>query len=190
MPAWLDNRNRKDYNFLSTLKWAIGRAQGPRTTKEESNNMPTRAKVSGKDYGLEVTSAGFVLDDLTAANFDAQLTKFDGVQTAFDNVSLITFDGENYAALLSPAVSVPVVTEAQREIKWRIDVKDATGDVLGDWSVEVGGADTSLLVLNSDDLDLTAGAGLALKVAIEANCVSRTGNAVTLESAKLVGRNT
>lgn len=152
--------------------------------------MTIRAKVSGKDYGLEVTTAGFVLADLTAANFDAQMILFDGVQTAFDNVSLITFDGENYAALLVSPSSVPVVTEAQREIKWRVNVEDATGDTLGDWSVEIGGADTALLVLNSDDLDLSAGAGLALKVAIEANCLSRTGNAVILESAKLVGRNT
>lgn len=152
--------------------------------------MPIRAKASGIDYGLETTTAGFVLDTLTAANFDAQVIKFDGIVTAFNNVSLITFDGENYAALLTPPVSVPVVTEAQREIKWRVDVKDATGDTLGDWSVEIGGADTSLLVLNSDDLNLAAGAGLALKTAIEANCLSRTGNAVTLVSAKLVGRNT
>lgn len=152
--------------------------------------MTTRAKVSGKDYGLEVTSAGFVMLDLSAANFVAQMTAFDAIQTAFDGVSLITFDGENYAALLLAPVAVPVATEAQREIKWRVDIVDATADPLGDWSVEIGGADTALLVPNTDDLDLTAGAGLALKTAIEANCVSRTGNAVILESAKLVGRNT
>lgn len=152
--------------------------------------MTTRAKVSGKDYSLEVTSAGFVMADLTAANFVAQLAAFDAVQLAFDNVSLITFDGENYTALSVAPVAVPVATEAQREIKWRADIKDATADPLGDWSVEIGGADTALLVANTDDLDLTAGAGLALKTAVEANCLSRTGNAVILESAKLVGRNT
>lgn len=152
--------------------------------------MTTRAKVSGKDYSLEVTSAGFVMLDLSAANFVAQMTAFDAVQVAFDGVSLITFDGENYAALLLAPSAIPVATEAQREIKWRVDVKDATGDPLGDWSVEIGGADTALLVANTDDLDLTAGGGLALKTTIEANCVSRTGNAVVLESAKLVGRNT
>lgn len=152
--------------------------------------MTTRAKVSAKDYSLELTSAGFVMADLTAVNFDAQLTSFDAVQTAFDGVSLLTFDGENYAALLSSPLVVPAATEAQREIKWRLDIKDASADPLGDWSVEIGGADTSLLVPNTDDLDLTAGAGLALKTAIEANCVSRTGNSVVVESGKLVGRNT
>jgi hypothetical protein len=151
--------------------------------------MTVRANVAAIDYSLERTSAGFEMDEITAANFAAQNTAFIAVQTAFNGVSLLTFDGENYPARQLAAASIPVAKAAQREIKWRVKMTDAI-DSLGDWSVEIGGADTSLLVANSDDMDLTAGAGLALKNAIEANCVSRLGNAVTVISATLVGRNT
>jgi len=150
--------------------------------------MTVRARVSGIDYTLEGTSAGFNMIDVTAANFDAQVTSLGIVQTAIQAVSLIDFEGQSMYAVDDPAEQdQPVSPYAQRESKWLCSMTD---DVTAkSVRMEIGGADLTLLVGTTEFMDLTAGAGLALKAAIEAEVVSDAGNAVTLNSVKHVGRN-
>ncbi len=174
------------------LKWPADRdtqAESKITNRKEQQEMSVRASILGLDYSLEATKTGVVMLDMTALNFDAQVTALGAAQTGIQGVTLIAFDGAIYPAVDTPRETVPPASAAaQREIKWLCRLTDAI-DPMGNWSFEIGGADTSLLVLNSDIMDLTAGAGLALKTAIEANTVSRLGNAVVLAEAKLVGRN-
>lgn len=79
--------------------------------------------------------------------------------------------------------------EAQVEKRWLVRYTDnTTGDK---YRFEIPTADASLLTGNggSDLLPLTAGAGAALKSAIEAVGRSPDGNAITVSSVEFVGRN-
>lgn len=150
--------------------------------------MTVKASLLGLDYSDEATRIGVEMADMTAVNFDAQVTAILAVQVAIQGVSIIGFAGVLYPGVDTPRETTPAaLPAAQREFKFRCKLTDAINP-LGNWSFEIGGADTALLVANTDLLDLTAGAGLALKTALEANCVSRLGNAVVLVEGKLVGR--
>lgn len=151
--------------------------------------MTVRATFSGLDYSREHTRTSGWMVDLSAGNFVAQGTAIAAVTTAIQGVSLIDFDGAVYPAhVTTTETAPPAATEAQREIKWRVSIRDATTNKLS--SMEIGGADTSLLVANTDLMDVSAGAGAALVTALEAELVSEVGNAITVEEVRLVGRRT
>jgi len=79
---------------------------------------------------------------------------------------------------------------AQRENKWLGRYHDATNGQK--FSVSWPTADVSLHMTNSEFLDLSAGAGAALKAAFEAIVVSPndSSHATILDSVQFVGRNT
>lgn len=81
-------------------------------------------------------------------------------------------------------------TLAQRENKWLLRYHDATNNVK--YQVSVGTADLTKVIPNSEFVDLTAGAGLAVKTAFEAVVVSPgdSSHSVILDSMQFVGRNT
>lgn len=151
--------------------------------------MPSRGTLKAKDFGSESTRFGFDIVQLTAANFDAQIALVDALQTAVNNVSLGTFSGKNVAAL-DVKVGVKASDEyAQREAKWRVKYEDDVQPE-GHGSFEIGMPDLTLLVAGTGKLDVSAGAGAALVVAIENAVVSRLGNAITVTTIVHVGRNT
>jgi hypothetical protein len=78
---------------------------------------------------------------------------------------------------------------AQKEIRWLVRYTDNT--TAEKFRFEIPTADGSLLTGNggTDILPLGAGAGAALKSAIEAAGRSPNGNAITVSSVELVGRN-
>lgn len=151
--------------------------------------MPSSAVLSGNDYDSERTSHRFFVPTLNSGNLDTVLGNITTVQNAINGVSLITHNGKSVKAVDTPASGSAAVKSAQREIKWRVVYSD-TVDPIGNGSFEIGGADMSLLGgAGSGDLDTSAGAGLTLVTALEANLVSRLGNSIQVDSIKLVGRN-
>ncbi len=149
--------------------------------------MAVKSSMSGLDWSREGTTLGFYMIALTAANFDAQVANFLTLRTAVQGVTLIAFLGAEYPGVQDVRENSPAgVPAAQRELKWRVRLLDTVTQELSGF--EVGGADTSLLLLNSDLMDLTAGAGLTFANTIESEIVSRNDNSVSVEEVRLVGR--
>ncbi len=150
--------------------------------------MTTRTSISSLDASAEVTNSTFRGVTLTAANFDAQATLVTALKAAIVGIVITQVFRDQSAIVNEIAKSLPSDQFAQRELKWAVTLTDA---VLGSTSViEIGGADLDLLTAGTEFLDITAGVGLALVTAIEAYHLSPAGNAVTVLSAKFVGRNT
>lgn len=150
--------------------------------------MTSSAVFKALDYGNEPTRYGFNVTQLTAANFDAQITLVDALQTATNNVSLGTFSGKSVKAVDVPVGAKATDVNAQRESKWRVTLLDSV-DPVGNGSFEIGMPDLTLLVAGTGLMDISAGAGAALVTAIEAAVVSRLGNAMTVDEIVHVGRN-
>lgn len=150
--------------------------------------MTSSATLKALDYGSEATRFGFHMLQVTAANFDAQVTLLDNIQTAVGNVALGTFLGKSLQAVNVAVGPKATVVNAQREAKWRVSYTDDVQPE-GNGSFEIGMPDLSLLVAGTGIMDVSAGAGAALVTAIEAGVVSRLGNAVTVVDIIHVGRN-
>jgi hypothetical protein len=140
------------------------------------------------DYGKEPTRFGFNIEQMTAANFVAQLALVDALMGAVDNVTLYSWVGNTVQARDIPVGVKATVENAQREAKWRVSYIDATNPI-GNGSFEIGMPDLTLLVAGEGKMDITAGAGAALVTAIENAVVSRLANAVTVSQIIHVGRN-
>ena len=150
--------------------------------------MTSAATLKSLDYGNEATRFGFPMVQVTAANFDAQSTLLDNIQSAVGNVCLHVYLGKSLLAVNVAVGPKAIVVNAQRESKWRVTYIDGT-DPIGNGSFEIGMPDLSLLVAGTGNMDVSAGAGAALVTAIEAGVVSRLGNAVTVDTITHVGRN-
>jgi len=138
----------------------------------------------------ESASFRFPVITLTAANLVAQQALHADLAVAINGVSLgvvrhTTTLLEETIGSGNPAAS----TLAQRENKYLLRMKDVVSGQKFRVSIPV--ADLSILPNNSEFLDLTAGAGLALKDAVEAVVRSPYdgSHAVSLDSAQFVGRN-
>lgn len=146
-----------------------------------------------RDFDSEVGRTRFQGDTINAANFDAMNTLITALAAAIQGVTTGAQANDMRVYSETPAVGTPADQWSQREIKWLVSMYDATAGKR--CRVEIPTADLALLDATSDDpnvrrsLDLTAGAGLALKDAIEAYH-KPFGNAVTVESVIVVGRNT
>lgn len=139
----------------------------------------------------EVTTWSVPVTTLTAANYVAKKALIDALQTAVNDVVLgvlrntdVTIDRELVSILPS---NNPL---AQRENKWLARYHDSVTQLR--FQVSIGTANLSLKIAHSENLDLTAGVGLALKTAFELIVVSPDDSAhsVVLDSVKFVGRNT
>ncbi len=150
--------------------------------------MTSSGTLKARDYGNEATRFGFRMVQLTSANFDAQIALQDALQTAVNNVSLGTFSGKSLQAVDAPVAAKATVVNAQRESKWRVTYTDDV-DPIGNGSFEIGMPDLSLLIADTGQMDITAGAGAALVTAIENAIVSVLGNAITVLTIIHVGRN-
>lgn len=151
--------------------------------------MTSLVTLSGKDYGNEGTRHSFYFPTVTSANYDAQSAAIDSVQAAINSVVTGNFSGLRWLArneLVGAKASDP---DAQRERKWLVSYTDDT-DPIGNGSFEIGMADSAELASDSENMNVASGNGLALVTALEANLVSRLGNAITISSIKLVGRST
>jgi hypothetical protein len=89
--------------------------------------------------------------------------------------------------ILAGSSTPPSNKFAQRELKFWCKYTDTVNGKVYSFSIPC--ADAALVVGNTDMVDLSTGAGLDLKTEFDANCLSELGNAVSLNSVELVGRN-
>lgn len=136
------------------------------------------------DYSNEVSSVGIHVDAPTDLQITAFFSAVNGVSLGTLEKSVLVEKTNKDAGSTTP----PTDKFAQRELKWLCKYTDNV--TLLRYRFEIACADADLLVGNTDMIDLTAGAGLALKTAFQAAAVSPDGNAVTLNSVEFVGRNT
>lgn len=136
------------------------------------------------DYSNEKSTVKIrVLDAIGDAALTAIFDAVDGVTIGNPGQSTLNTSAEKDAGTGVP----PANQFAQRELKWLAKYQDNVNNRT--YRFEIPCADASLLTANVDRLDLTSGPGAALKSAIDANAKSQDGNAVTLVSVELVGRN-
>lgn len=137
-----------------------------------------RVNLSYIDREGEIGSVGVFIADMTAGTFTAQNGLIDDLVTAIAGVSTLNLKKDSRIAVetnLTPAR--PTDGFAQRGVKWLVRAVDTNGNAV---TFHIPGADLDLLPANSENLNLTAGAGLALKDAIEAVVRSNDGDAIVV----------
>jgi len=133
-----------------------------------------------RDSSNEVSVSKWNVGDLTPITLATALTQMGDLKTAINAVVL----GEGASSGWGDNDQLPVVrpTDAscQRGIKWTVAWQDTVTGGKGNNYIPT--ADLSLLPLvggvRSEDMDISAGVGLALKTKIEALCKSPAGNAI------------
>jgi len=139
------------------------------------------------DHDAEASSVGMGIPDLGVGNIAAQLTLVDAVETALLAVTIGELQSKSVIATTEDfAVTPPADGYSQRETKWLVSGVDTEGN---NASMEIPCANLDLLPSGSGVLDLSAGAGLALKSALDDVWTSRQGNLVTVARVIHVGRN-
>lgn len=147
------------------------------------NTLKSNGEPESGNFRLPITT-------LTAANLVAQQALLATLAAAIAGVTMGTVRHtttllEETVGTSNPAAS----TLAQRENKYLLRMHDVTTGQK--FRASLPTADLSILPNNSEFLDLTAGAGQALKDALEAVVKSPfdASHAVSLDSAQFVGRN-
>ena len=141
--------------------------------------------------GTMETSTGLV----TALTLPALLTQVGALRTATQALVRGVISNEQqtvFNTILSAAL--PVDQDAQRGNKWLVKYHDNTpffddpvnaipnDAYLRKFRVMIPTANNSLLTDNENDLDITAGVGLAFKTAFEAIAKSPAGGSVVIDS--------
>ena len=150
--------------------------------------MTSAVQMGVTDYDGEPSSFGFLIPDLSSANYDASLVVVNGIQTAIDAVTLQDVSRKVVKAVDEPYGGASADPYAQRESKWRVVYTDDV-DPIGNGSFEIPCADLTLLVPGTGEMNTAAGAGATLVTTLEADVVSRLGNAISIERIVHVGRN-
>lgn len=146
------------------------------------------AEWSFQDYSREKSRVRMQFQDMTAANYDATKTLMDNVRTAILGVQQENCE-QTYIVVAQSIFNsrAPATAKnSQRESKWLLTLADTTTNKLSRHEIPIAKLD--LVTANTDFMDLSAGAGLALKTAIEAGVKSPAGNAVSLISVQFVGK--
>jgi hypothetical protein len=77
--------------------------------------------MSYKDYNSEGSSVAVRTADMTAANFDASVTAWNGLRDAIEAVTLASLQTVTFLAVVQePMGALPVSEYAQRESKWLV----------------------------------------------------------------------
>jgi len=139
----------------------------------------------------ETTTMSVPITTLNAGNYAAQSALIADLITALEGVT-IGNPIKSETVILRDIISSDAASDtlAQRENKWLIRYH---GNTLNQkFQVSIGTADLSQLVDHTEFMDLTTGAGSALKSAFEAIVKSPddASEGVTLDSVQFVGRNT
>jgi len=139
----------------------------------------------------ETTTISLPVTTLSAANYAAQSALIAALVTALEGVT-IGNPAKSETVILREIISASPASDvhAQRENKWLIRYHGNTLEQK--FQASIGTADLDQLIANSEFMDLTTGAGAALKSAFEAIVKSPNdaAEAVTLDSVQFVGRNT
>lgn len=139
------------------------------------------------DHDSEGSTVGVTIADINAGNIAGTLAALATLAAAVDAVVVGTPRQEQVIAVTTEIAGVaPASGWAQRETKWLVSGVDSQGLSC---TLEIPTADLTLLAGGAKNLDISAGAGLALANALNAVWLSRAGNAVTVSKITHVGRN-
>lgn len=144
------------------------------------------------DYSREKSTFSVWSQDLTAANFDAQATARQALETAMLQLVLGTLNKEGYSSQAIGVNTPPASPAAQRENKWLIRYEGFQSGKI--FTVELPVADlitAGHLLPNSDEADLTDADWTAFISAFNAFVRSPDDptEAVVFLDAHFVGRN-
>ena len=150
--------------------------------------MASEYSVTLLDYSREKSSVRFNTVQITAANFDAQMTAMLDLRNAIDGITLGAIQSERRVAQNNVLTNVPPLsTTAQRESKWLAVYVDTVTGLL--YRNEIPTADPALLSNNSDRItSFPAGALGTFKTAFEAVVRSPAGNTTSLQYLEFVGK--
>lgn len=143
-----------------------------------------------RDYGPtgERSTAIFEGVDLTAGNFDAQVTEQNALRNAVNAITLGELTKVTRVAVESPQPGAnPASPFAQRELKWLVRYHD---DVTGKRAtLEIPCADLAKLDPNNEDIADTSDADIAAFItAFEAYVLGPSGNNAVVDQIVFVGR--
>jgi len=142
------------------------------------------------DYSDENSTFGFTSVALTAGNIVAQTTALNAVGAATEALTIGHLSKQQVAQILVDDFALPTNPYAQREMKWLVRYADATTGK--QYSLEIPAPDiTDNVAPNSDVADLGSADWSAWVDAFEAvaKAPDNATNAITVLSARLVGRN-
>lgn len=150
--------------------------------------MAQKVAFTYKDFNDESSTVGFTHGDMTAASFDADHTLISNLSAALGALTLCTQSKKTIVSdELLTGIAQPVDPYAQRESKWLVRYKDTSTQKT--YSLEIPGADLTLLVAGDDRMDPANAAYIAFETAFEAYHRSPAGNPVSLLEIVHVGRN-
>ena len=152
--------------------------------------MTSKMTLSYIDHDGEPSTVTVFGADATAGSFTALNGALDDLRDAIDAVTLLNRTKDERAmSVTETTAALPANGFAQREIKWLVSYTDNVNPV-GDGSFEIPGADLSLLLAGSDEMNTGAGTpGEELVNQLELTRKSRLGNAITVSKIIHVGRN-
>ena len=135
-----------------------------------------------RDSSDETSVSKWNIGDLTAVSIAGALTGMGALETAIDAVTLGAIAASSFGDADSRAYARPTDAQAQRGVKWTVAWQDSVTFQRGSNHIPTANLDLLPIVGGNrvEDLDLTAGAGLALKDAIEGLCKSPAGNDLTV----------
>jgi hypothetical protein len=144
-----------------------------------------------RDYSDEYSGVGVEVADLTALQtWDLINGLADDLAGHVDAHSIGTIVTARYNQETQAASDVrPASAFAQRELGFRFYVRDDVNQELGFFTIPCADLAIGSVVAGDDELDLTAAPTAAFVTWLEANALSRDGNAITVERALIVGRN-
>lgn len=150
--------------------------------------MPAKLNMKYRDFSDETSTVGYRGVTMTAANFDAQVALQDALIAATDAVVL----GElaSYTRVANEVAGSPDLPSnqyAQRELKWLVTYADVV--TTQRYTLELPCSNLTLLLGNTDLMDISAGAGLSYVGALEGYQKSTNGNAISVVEVRVVGRN-
>lgn len=129
----------------------------------------------------------FHITDINAGNLAATQTALAALLTAIEGIVVGVLNKERIVLSDTLASSAPAASQlAQRENKWLVTYTDTVTHRL--YRGEIPTADLTMLPNNSENLDLSGGAGAAFKTAFEAIVKSPDNNTVQVVSVQYVGR--
>jgi len=145
------------------------------------------------DFSKEKATVEMRVRDMTAATIAALLTELATLGSALDALSIGNLTRSIAAQDSTPFIETPPTDEnAQRERKWRVSYQDTVNLKVGKVEIpaaKVNNGTDSLLLPNSDIADLSVTEWTDFIDAFETTARSVDGNAVTVMTAQLVGRN-
>lgn len=144
---------------------------------------------SYRDYSREMSSMELLIADPSAggADFDATIAKQATLVTALAAITNAVLGKQGMYINESKEVGdAPAGTK--RELGLRVFWADTTAETVGHFTIPAPDPTGAWLILGTDDVDLTETDVAALITALEANCLSPDGNAITISRITEVGR--